>query len=447
MSRLILLLLTAVAIVSLTVATSDAGKQAGHIDYETYQLDNGLRVILSVDKSVPVVAVNIWYHVGSAYEEEGRSGFAHLFEHMMFEGSENVGKAEHFQYVSRAGGNLNGSTTQDRTNYWEVLPANRLNLALWLEADRMRSLVITDEKFENQRHAVKEERRMRIDNQPYGAAFLTSDTLSYDFKPYKHTVIGRMVDLDAAKTEDVQKFFDLYYSPNNAVLTIVGDIDKKDTKKLIDTYFGDIPRGKEVHPIWKGGNYDKGERHQTIEDKNANVPAIFIAYTVPQHKSEDMPALQLLAKILTDGESSRLHQRLVKQEEVAVGVFGGADGRMGPSLIRLIAASNVGVPIERCEELIDEEVERVKTGIDEAELEKAKVQFKTDFILGRETVMEKAEALQHYAYFHDNLDEINVDIDNYMSVTVDDIIRVANKYLTRENRTVVIANPAGKESL
>jgi predicted Zn-dependent peptidase len=431
----------------LVVVGATAGGKAGQISYDTYTLDNGLRVVLSEDKSVPVVAVNVWYHVGSAYEDDGRSGFAHLFEHMMFEGSENVDKAEHFQFVSRAGGNLNGSTTQDRTNYYEVLPANRLNLALWLEADRMRSLVITDEKFENQRQAVKEERRMRIDNQPYGAAFLTSDTLSYDFKPYRHTVIGKMVDLDAAETKDVQAFFDKYYSPNNAVLVVVGDINKGQAKKWIKEYFGNIPRGEEVESVWEDGNYAKGERRKTIEDKNANVPAIFMAYTLPPHRQEDMPAMSLLANILTDGEASRLHKRLVKEEEAALAVFGGASGRMGPSIFRFVAVSNIGVSIETCEELIQEEIEKLQTGgIDEKELEKAKVQFKTSFILSRETVMNKAEAIQHYAYYHDSLKEINKDIDKYMAVTVEDIMRVAKKYFIKQNRTVVIANPAGKES-
>ncbi|MEJ2722606.1 MAG: pitrilysin family protein, partial [bacterium] len=220
------------AIVMSLALFASAGEKPGYIKYKEYQLDNGLRVVLSKDSSVPIVAVDVWYHVGSGYEEQGRSGFAHLFEHMMFQGSENVGKAEHSQLVQRAGGNNNGSTTEDRTNYFEVLPANRLNLALWLEADRMRSLAITTDNFENQREVVKEERRQRVDNQPYGAAFLTADTLSYDFEPYNHTVIGKMADLDAAEVQDVQAFFDNYYRPNNAVLVIVGDIDEKKTMKM-----------------------------------------------------------------------------------------------------------------------------------------------------------------------------------------------------------------------
>jgi predicted Zn-dependent peptidase len=424
-----------------------AGDKPGHIEYSEYRLDNGLRVILSEDHSVPIVAIDVWYHVGSANEEPGRSGFAHLFEHMMFEGSENVDKTEHFQYISNAGGTMNGSTTQDRTNYYETLPANRLNLGLWLEADRMRSLVITSEKFENQRETVKEERRQGIDNQPYGEAFLVSDTLCFDYLPYSHTVIGKMVDLDAAEVGDVQRFFDKYYKPSNAVLVIVGDIDQKKTMKMVEEYFGDIPAGEPIPKLQGSEPLNKGERRKVVDSPKANVPAVFIGYIAPPHKHEDSPALSLLNNLLVDGESSRLHKRLVKEEEAAYGVFGFMDGRLGPSLFRLIAASNVGVDIGVCEDLIQEEIERLQAeGITEEELEKVKIQFKSDFISGRQTVMSKAESIHHYVFFHDDLSEINTDIDKYMAVTTNDIKRVANKYLGKANRTVVIAQPPQKES-
>lgn len=428
------------------IAVAQAGPKPGHIEFEEYVLGNGLRVILSRDHSVPIVAVDVWYHVGSAYEEEGRSGFAHLFEHMMFQGSENVGKAEHFQFVQRAGGNNNGSTTQDRTNYFETLPANRLNLGLWLEADRMRSLAVTSENFENQRSVVKEERRQRIDNQPYGQAFLTSDTLSYDFVPYRHTVIGRMVDLDNATVEDAQNFYQRYYTPNNAVLVVVGDIDPKKTMKMVEQYFGDIPRGPDIEPLTGEEPPHEAERRAVVDDKNANVPAVFVSYTIPSSTHEDMPALELLGKILTDGESSRMHNRLVKEEKAAVVVFGGVDVRRGPGLFRFISASNVGVDIAKCEELMFDEIDKLKKeGIAAKELEKAKVRFKSDFVRRRQTVLEKAEAIHDYLYFGGDLAGINTDIDRYMAVTQDDIIRVANQYFTENNRTVVIAQPAPKE--
>ena len=440
------IVLTILLVLMSMAPAAHAGKKAGHIDYKEFTLDNGLRVIMSEDKSAPVVVVTLFYHVGSAHEEEGRTGFAHLFEHMMFEGSENVAKREHGELVQRAGGTNNATTNEDRTYYYEVLPANRLNLALWLEADRMRSLVVTDKNFENQRSAVKEERLMRFDNQPYGAAFITSDTLAFDYAPYSHSVIGKMVDLDAAQTEDVQAFFDRYYSPNNAVLVIAGDINKGKTKKMVKEYFGDIPRGEEIEQNWGDEPPHTGERRMIIEDRNANVPAIFISYIIPPYKSPDRPAMNLLAMILTEGESSRMHQRLVKEEEVAVVVFGGLDARKGPGLFRFIAASNIGVPIGESEDLIYEEIEAIKVnGIDEKELEKAKIQFKSNFIAGRQTVLSKAQALQRYAYYHEDLNDINNALDLYMSITSDDIKRVANQYLIEKNRTVVIANPAGDE--
>jgi len=435
------------AVVALVAATATAGygkkeNKAGYIEYEEHTLDNGLRVVLSEDHSVPIVAVNVWYHVGSSYEEKGRSGFAHLFEHMMFQGSENVGKGDHMKYVSDAGGSMNGSTTEDRTNYFETLPSNRLNLGLWLEADRMRSLAITEENFENQRETVKEERRQGIDNQPYGEAFLVSDTLGYDGWPYDHTVIGSMDDLNAAHVADVQAFFNKYYCPANAVLVVVGDIEPKKTMEMVEQYFGDIPAGEaSVFPTWEEP-FDKGERRRTIEAPKANVPALFATYLAPPHKDADSPALEMLNDLLCDGESSRLHKRLVKDEEAAFAVFGFVDGRMGPSQFRIIVASNAGVDIGTCEKLMDEEIAKIQNeGITPAELEKVRTQFKASFIEGRQTVMNKAENIHHYIRFHGDLSDINTDLDRYLAVTADDIQRVARKYLRADNRTMVIAAP------
>jgi len=438
MKRLVIL----AACLCLVASMGAADKKAGWIEYEEHTLGNGLRVVLSEDHSVPVVAVDVWYHVGSASEEVGRSGFAHLFEHMMFEGSENLDKTEHFRHISRAGGTMNGSTTQDRTNYWEILPANRLNLGLWLEADRMRSLVITSEKFENQRETVKEERRQRVDNEPYGAAFMVSDTLGFDGYPYGHTVIGRMDDLNAAEVEDVQAFFDKYYCPKNAVLVVVGDIDPKDALAMAEEYFGDIPAGNaSQQPQWDEPLF-KGERTEIVDSPKANVPASFVGYLIPPHNHEDSPALSLLNDLLVDGESSRLHKRLVKDEEVAFGVFGFTDSRMSVGLFRLIVAANAGADINDCEALMYEEITRVQTdGLSDEELEKLKVSFRTGFISGRQTVINKAEALQHYVLFHEDIADINLDLDKYMAVTSEDIQRVAKKYLTENNRIVVTAMP------
>jgi predicted Zn-dependent peptidase len=426
-------------------ATTGYGKKenkAGYIEYQEYTLENGLRVVLSEDHSVPVVAVNVWYHVGSANEEPGHSGFAHLFEHMMFQGSENVGKGDHMKLVSDAGGSMNGSTDTDRTNYFETLPSNRLNLGLWLEADRMNSLAITSENFENQRETVKEERRQGIDNQPYGEAFLVSDTLGYDGWPYDHTVIGSMADLDAAHVSDVQEFFNRYYCPSNAVLVVVGDIDPKKTMALVEEYFGVIPPGKaSMFPIWNEP-FNKGERRKDVDSPKANVPALFATYQAPPHKDPDSAALELLNSLLCDGESSRLHERLVKDEEAAFAVFGFVDGRIGPSQFRIIAASNAGVEISVCETLMDEEITKIQTnGITSEELEKVRTQFKSNFITSRQTNMSKAEQIHHYIWLHGDLALINSDLDRYLAVTAADIQRVAKKYLRPENRTMVIAAP------
>jgi len=415
---------------------------AGQIPYEEHTLNNGLRVVLSEDHSVPIVAVDLWYNVGSANEEKGRSGFAHLFEHMMFEGSANVPKGQHFKYVSEAGGSMNGQTTQDYTKYFETLPSNRLNLGLWLESDRMRSLVITKEKFENQRATVKEERRQSIDNQPYGEAFLVSDTLGYDGWPYDHTVIGSMDDLNAAHVDDVQKFFNRYYCPANAVLVIVGDIEPKEAMKMVEQYFGNIPSGqKSTFPTWDE-KFNKGERTKEVPSPKANVAAVFDTYLIPGHMHADTPAIELLSTILSDGETSRLYQRLVKDEEAAVAVFGFVDARLGPGQLRVIAAANAGVDIATCQKLIDEEINKiVTTGVTKAELDRAKMKTRSTFVTQRETDMNKAEEIHHYVRFHKDIAEINTDIDTFMSVTPDDIQRVAKTYLGSANRTVVVAQP------
>ena len=445
MKRLIVASIALLATGALCV-TAGYGKKgssgAGSIPYEEHSLDNGLRVVLSEDHSVPVVAVNVWYHVGSAQEEKGRSGFAHLFEHMMFEGSKNVEKGDHFKYVSEAGGSMNGQTTNDYTKYYETLPSNRLNLGLWLEADRMRSLVITKEKFENQRSTVKEERRQSIDNQPYGEAFLVSDTLGYDGWPYDHTVIGSMDDLDAAHVDDVQKFFNRYYCPANAVLVIVGDIEPKEAMKLVQQYFGNIPSGqKSTFPTWDE-KFNKGERTKNVPSPKANVAAVFDTYQIPGHMHADTPAIELLSTILSDGETSRLYQRLVKDEEAAVAVFGFVDGRLGPGELRVIAAANAGTDIATCEKLIDEEIGKiVDKGITKEELDRAKMKVRSNFINQRQTVMNKAEEIHHYIRFHKDLAEINTDVENFMSVTPEDIQRVAKQYLVTANRTVVVAQP------
>ncbi|MCB0127917.1 MAG: insulinase family protein, partial [Caldilineaceae bacterium] len=292
----------------LTVSPAPVHAQdAGELNIVTYTLDNGLEVILVEDASAPTVAVDVWYDVGGANDPANRGGFAHLFEHLLFQGSDNVAPGEHFRLIAAAGGDANATTAIDRTNYFEVLPANQLPLALWLEAERLRSLDITQENFEREREVVKEEYRLRIENQPYGEAQLLWQTLPFDYAPYESSVIGSIAELEAATLEDVLAFRDAYYIPNNATLTVAGDIDVAQTRAMIEEYFGDIPAGDEP-PMLPPYEFTIQETAEaiTVTDPLAQVPATFIAYRIPPRDDPDYYALEVLARILGIGNSSRL---------------------------------------------------------------------------------------------------------------------------------------------
>ena len=438
-------------IVTLSVLPSLLVAQSGRVPFEQFTLPNGLRVIYSEDRSTPIVTVNLWYEVGSRNERAGRSGFAHLFEHMMFQGSSHVKKAEHNQLLERAGAEFNGSTAEDRTNYYETVPSNRLNLALWLEADRMRSLAITEENFENQRQAVKEERRLRVDNQPYQGAFTDGLTWPFDSTtcfPYAHTVIGSMADLDAAKLPDVQAFFDTYYAPNNATLVVVGDFNPAELRTLVNQYFAGIPsHAAPEAPRCDATAGKRPERHD-VRDPKANLDAVLRIYRVPEHRNPDTGALELLDIILGQGESSRLNVSVVRRDKAAVATgsllnpFG---SRNGPGVWVTFGIVNQGVSADRMDSLIAAQLDTIRTnGVTADELAKAKNLLRSGFIANRETTMGKAEELHHYLTFHDSIDEINTDLERVLAVTSEDLKRVAAKYLDANNLTVVIvrAGPA-----
>jgi zinc protease len=416
-------------------------------NYQTFEMENGLRFIVHEDHSTPIVAVNVYYDVGSAHEEAGRSGFAHLFEHMLFQETENLKKGDFDTYLSGAGATLNGTTNTDRTLYFEIVPSNRVNLALWLEAERMARLKVTEDNFKREREVVKEERRMRIDNAPYGNGFLMLDTLHTDYKPYRHTVIGTMDDLNAATAEDVTSFYKKYYVPNNATISLAGDITLDQAKKMATEYFGAIKKGGAIAPLPPAAVAPRtdGERRQQLEDKLASVPLLMIAYNVPEHKESDTYALQMLANILGRGESSRLNQALVKEAKVAN--FAGAyvDSRLRGGYLAFQAQPTQGNDVATVEKQLYEQLEKIKTeGINPQELAKAKRQFIAGAIMGRQTVMAKAEALQHARFMHNDLESVNNDLDKYNAITADDIRRVAQKYLTNANRTVVTVVPPQK---
>ena len=418
----------------------------GHIPFETHELENGLTVILAPDPGATAVAVNLWYDVGSRHEAPGRSGFAHLFEHLMFQGSERVGEGEHAQYVERAGGSLNASITEDRTNYFQSLPPERMNLALWLEADRMRSLQINREAMKREVEVVKEERRRTFDNAPYGGTQLQA----YYYAPYDsascfayaHSVIGSMEDLDAAELSDVQAFFDLYYSPNNATLTVSGAFDPRLARELIGDYFGDIPRGTDPPEVRCEDPFTHLPVEMEIPDPNAQLPAVWISYGAVPRAHPDGPALSVLARILGSGQSSRLHQRLVRQDQVALQAGAFTTLRLGPGLITFLAVANQGVEANTLLAVIDEEVERIRReGITDGELERARNQVRAATILSRQTVMGRAEALQSANHFHGSPDAIRTQVEGVEGVTLEDVLRVANEYMTPGNRAVVRTRP------
>jgi predicted Zn-dependent peptidase len=429
-------------------AAQQAAPAAGRIAFETYTLPNGLTVVFSEDRTVPVVTVNVWYHVGSGNERVRRSGFAHVFEHMMFQGSANLRKSEHLQLVERAGGDLNGSTNNDRTNYYETLPSNRLNLGLWLEADRMRSLAITQENFENQRSTVKEERRNRVDNQPYQKAIQDALTMPFDSTAcfaYAHTVIGDMADLDSARVEDVQAFFSQYYAPNNAVLTVVGDFDAAEARRLIQQYYGDIPRAADQPAPTCEMQFGTGARRFEMTDNNANLPLVAVVYKAPAVSHEDAPALELLTSILSDGESGRLNLRLVRGERAAMQSGGFADLRRRAGLLLFIAVNNQGVETARVERLLAEEIDRVRNdSIPQAELTKAQNQYRSGAIRQLQTGMGVAETLQNALWYLGSLEAANQDVQRHLLVTTADLRRVAQRYLAPENRLTVIVNPPAR---
>jgi zinc protease len=406
-------------------------------------LDNGLRVVMNQDNTVPTVAVSVYYNVGSRNEVQGRSGFAHLFEHMMFQGSANVGKGEHFSLIINRGGSANGTTSNDRTNYFETLPSNELALGLWLEADRMRSLAITQENFENQRMTVMEERRQRIDNQPYVPSMLRINELAYgDYWPYAHSTIGDMQDLIDAPLEAVQDFFNTYYAPNNAVISISGDFVPEDALALVKEYFGDIPAretpGFDAPALVK----QTAEQTETMYDANATLPAFHLAYHIPTSRTPDHYALEMLALVLGDGESSRLYQRLVKREEICQEVAVGTDDRRGPDLFSAWGVMASGHQPRAAQEVIYAELQAIaEQGVTARELQKAKNRVSGAFVFGLQSNMSRSQRLAEFELYYGDANLLKLELDHYLAVTEEDIKRVAGQYFDVTNRTVLDVLP------
>jgi len=412
------------------------------VPIEQFTLANGLRVVLSEEHSVPVVSVAVYYDVGSRNERVGRTGFAHLFEHMMFQGSENVPKAAHFQYVFNAGGTMNGTTSTERTNYFETLPASQLPLALWLESDRMRSLKVTQENLDNQRHAVQEEKRLNYDNRPYSNAFLRLNELIFKNHANAHSTIGSMEDLDDASVEDVREFFRIYYAPNNAVLTITGDFDPQEARTLVEKYFATIPSQPAPPSVDVSEPPEVAARFESYPDRFAQLPALMLGWKVPARRSPDYYALALASDLLLEGESSRLYQQLVKGDESVVAVQGGIGERRGPSSLYLFAIPKPGRTTAEIRAAIQREIAQLTTdGPSDEEMEKLRNNLLNDTVRGRQSTMYCAQRIAEYALYDGDPQLFNTELENFLVVTPAQIKDAAARYLNTDDYALLEVVP------
>jgi len=416
--------------------------QMNKIQFVEYTLDNGLRVILHQDKTTPIVGVSVMYHVGSKNEKPDRTGFAHFFEHLLFEGSENIGRGQYSEYVQNAGGTLNANTSWDRTFYYEVLPSNELELGLWLESERMLHAKVDIKGVETQREVVKEERRERIDNQPYGSIVEKVFEKAYQKHPYKWPIIGYMKDLESATEADYKQFYADFYVPNNAVLSIAGDIDIEAAKKLVSKYFGGIPKGKK--PVYRPEIKEPaltGETRDTIRD-NIQLPAVVHAYRIPAQGTKDYYAVSMLSTLMSQGQSSRLYRSLVDEQQKALFVGNFPLSMEDPGLSIAFGITNMGVDVKDLEMAMDAEMERVqKELIPDEEFQKLRNQMENDFVTSNSTIIGIAESLANYKVYYGDANLINTEIDRYMAVTKEDIQRVAKQYFNKDNRVSLFYLP------
>ncbi|WP_317126923.1 M16 family metallopeptidase [Brumimicrobium aurantiacum] len=467
--------------------------QKGNVDFVEYDLDNGMHVILHEDNSTPIVAVSVLYHVGSKNESPDRTGFAHFFEHLMFEGSENIDRGEFDQYIERNGGTLNANTSQDRTYYYEIFSSNNLELGLWLESERLLHAKVDNVGIETQREVVKEEKRQRVDNQPYGSFMASAFDLLYDKHPYQWTPIGSMEHLDAAQEEDFINFYKTFYVPSNATLSIAGDIDIEEAKILIDKYFGSIPKGQAINlyrdylnldndaftakygkgkaifnekdffnttskdGMWLINEYKKKEtvipRPDIVEPKlekeivdtvydNIQLPAVFIGYHSPRQNTKEAYALEMLNAVISGGTSARMNKNIVEEKELAVSAFSFAFPLEDPGIALFAGIAAKDVEIDSLKEALEVEINKVKNElVSEVEFEKVKNQFENDFYSSNSSVAGKAESLaNNYVYF-DNTNLINEQLSVYDNITREDLMAVAKKYFTEDARLVLYYLP------
>ena len=412
------------------------------LEVREHKLANGLDLLMYEDHSVPAATVQLWYHVGSKDEKKGRSGFAHLFEHLMFKGSAHVGPEEHKNFISSIGGRYNATTDFDRTLYFESFPSNYLERVLWMEADRMSSLNVSEENFKSERDVVKEERRLRVDNPPFGRLFEVVLDKTFTTHPYKIESIGSMADLDAATIQDVRDFHSLHYVPNNATLVVAGDLDPEAVIRWTERYFGPIPKGRPIPRDIPKEPAQTAERRAVDYHPNSPLPAVVITCHIPQAGSPDSYALQVASNVLSAGESSRLYKRMVYEKQMAVAAGGDAILLEDPGVFFFYAILQGGQKPEDGEKELLAEADRLRNEpVAEEDLVKAKNQIISGLVFGRQTAQDKADAIGYAKVILNDLPYVNRQLAEFQKVTAADVQRVARTYFTPENRTVVYMLP------
>jgi zinc protease len=438
---------------SLGFAAEAAAPRKLAVPYTEFTLPNALHVILHEDHTVPSVCVDVWYWVGSAREKPGRTGFAHLFEHIMFEGSKHVKEGEFDRLLEAAGGDNNGSTAEDRTDYWETVPSSSLELALFVESDRMGYLldVMSPARVDQQRDVVKNERRQSYENRPYGLASIKiSEALFPPNHPYHWPVIGSMEDLSAAGYEDVVQFFKSYYSPNNACLVVAGDIDPKEARRLVEKWFSEIPRGSPVDPVAAAPPVLREEKRLTLEDR-VQLPRLYMAWITPPHLHPGDAALDVLAGVLASGKNSRLYKRLVYDLQVAQDVSAVQQSEQLASIFEISVTAREGHNLSEIESLVQQEIDRLKKEPPSArEVERAVNQFEASFYHAMERVGGfggVADQLNAYEFEAGRPDYYNEDRARYLALDANDVASAARRYLPNDGRVILSVVPAGKTEL